>query len=799
MPDRVQLTGSVAPHVPTLAIAETRYCFPVKLSVKVTFAVSGPLLVTVATNFNLPPNAAGSGACVRVTEISAAGSTTMLADAVFPVPFTIRVQLLLVAMPAPVSDTLPEPATAVAVPPQLLTNPLGVATTIPAGKVSVNATPLRGARLIPGLVMVKVSEVVPLNGTLVAPKALAIDGGPNTVRFAVAVPPVMPTKVPLPSSNVPVMVLVVLTLLPAVVPVTLMEKEHEPFARVNEDKLMLPVPEVAEATPGFNTGPAAARQVPAKPLGVAMTSPAGRLSVNPRLSRFAPLGLLMVKVRLVLAPMATVAAPKALARVGGMSTFRLSVAVAPGPLSLEEMAPVVFTFRPGVVPRTKTVMSQVVLAPARETPDKLTEPDPATAVNVPPQLLTTPGGVLTTSPAGKLSLTAMPVSTKAFELPMVKVMLVLPLRAILCTPKNLVMLGSAATLRLALAVLPVPPLLELTGPVVLVYMPETAPVTVTLNTHWLFTATLAPLRTIPVGAVVVRVPPQVLDELLATVSPAGRVSLNPTPVRAAVLAAGFVMVKVSDVVAFNPIAAGLKALAIEGAATTVRTAVLLVAPVPPSVEVTALVVLLLLPAVVPVTFTENVHDDPAAGDAVSVPPAKLIVPLPAVAVIVPLPQEPVRFGVAATTTPAGKLSLKPTPLSALAVFGLVMVKLSVLLELNGTLVGLNALLMVGGATTVIEALAVLPVPPSVEVTCTLLFFTPAVVPVTLTENVHDDPAPGDAVNVPPARLTVPLPAAAVIVPLPQDPVRLGVAATTRPAGSTSLNATPLSATLVFGL
>ena len=39
----------------------------------------------------------------------------------------------------------------------------------------------------------------------------------------------------------------------------------------------------------------------------------------------------------------------------------------------------------------------------------------------------------------------------------------------------------------------------------------------------------------------------------------------------------------------------------------------------------------------------------------------------------------------------------------------------------------NALMMTGGATTVMEALEVLPVPPSVEVTCTLLFFTPAVV------------------------------------------------------------------------
>jgi hypothetical protein len=203
----------------------------------------------------------------------------------------------------------------------------------------------------------------------------------------------------------------------------------------------------------------------------------------------------------------------------------------------------------------------------------------------------------------------------------------------------------------------------------------------------------------PVGAVVVRVPPQVLAELLATVSPVGSVSLNPTAVKAAVFAGGLVIVKVSFVVALRAMLVGLKALAIAGGATTVSTAVLLVAPVPPSVDVTASVVLLLLPALVPVTSAEKVHDEPAAGDAVSVPPVRLMVLLPAVAVIVPLPQEPVNPLGVATTKPAGKLSVKATPLSELVVFGLVMVKLSVLLAFNATLVGLKALLIVVGWIT----------------------------------------------------------------------------------------------------
>ena len=126
--------------------------------------------------------------------------------------------------------------------------------------------------------------------------------------------------------------------------------------------------------------------------------------------------------------------------------------------------------------------------------------------------------------------------------------------------------------------------------------------------------------------------------------------------------------------------------------------------------------LFLTPAVVPVASTEKVQDDPAAGDAVRVPPARVMVPLPATAVIVPLPQEPVTLGVAATTTPAGRLSVNATPLRALNVLGFVMVKLNVLLLFNAMLMGLNDLVMVGGATTVTLADAVLPVPPLVELT-----------------------------------------------------------------------------------
>jgi len=241
-------------------------------------------------------------------------------------------------------------------------------------------------------------------------------------------------------------------------------------------------------------------------------------------------------------------------------------------------------------------------------------------------------------------------------------------------------------------------------------LPAAAPVTVTLNWHWLFVLMVAPVRAMPVGEVVVNVPPQVVAEELATVSPIGSVSVKATPVSGTVLAPGLVMVKVSDVVVFSAMVTGLKALAIEGGATTVMEAEA-VPPAPPSVEVTLPVVLFWTPALVPVTSTENVH--PLL--AVRVAPDKLMLFVPATAVIVPSPQLPVRLFGFATNRPAGSVSLNPTPVRV-DVFGLLMVKLSEVVPFSGIVGTPNVLLMVGGAATVRLDDAVLPVPPLVEVT-----------------------------------------------------------------------------------
>jgi hypothetical protein len=189
-------------------------------------------------------------------------------------------------------------------------------------------------------------------------------------------------------------------------------------------------------------------------------------------------------------------------------------------------------------------------------------------------------------------------------------------------------------------------------------LPETDPVTVMEKRHWLLAAMVAPVREMPVGADSVNVPPQIVAVAFATVSPVGSVSVKATPVRETALAAGLVMVKVNEVVAFNAIVLGVKTLVIDGGATTLMLAVA-VPPVPPSVDVTFPVVLFCIPATVPVTFTVNVHDEFAA----SVAPDKLITFVPCVAVIVPPPQAPLSPLGVAITKPAGSVSVKPTPVS----------------------------------------------------------------------------------------------------------------------------------------
>lgn len=141
--------------------------------------------------------------------------------------------------------------------------------------------------------------------------------------------------------------------------------------------------------------------------------------------------------------------------------------------------------------------------------------------------------------------------------------------------------------------------------------------------------------------------------------------------------------------------------------------------------------------------------------------------------------------------PGGSVSLKPTPVSPTVLpAGLEIVKLKVADPFSGMLVPPKASLIIGGAATARLAVAVFPVPPLVEPTVTLLFFAPAVVPVTFKLSVQEAPA----ASVPPDRLTADEPVAAAAVPVQVVVKPLGVA-TSRPVGKLSLNPTLVSDTV----
>src|SRR5579859_5088589 len=398
---------------------------------------------------------------------------------------------------------------------------------------------------------------------------------------------------------------VVLTLWPPVTPTTFTENVQEPPAAI--------VPPERLTTEKPETVPVVMVPVPhdpVRPFGFATARPAGSVSPKPTpVSATVAFGLVMVKVSVVVAFRLMLAAPNAFAMLGGPITVMLAVLlVAPAPLSFDEIGPVVLFCTPAAIPVTFTLIVQEAFA-ASVPPVRLAEPDPAAAVTVPEQVVVSPFGVEIFSPAGSASLNATPVSaSEVFGLLMVKLIEVEAFSRMLAAPNALVMVGGVATAKLAEAVLPVPPLVELTLPVVLVNCPAAAPVTVTENWHWLFAAMVAPESEMPVGFVVVNVPPQTVEVELATVRPVGSVSENATHVRATVLAAGFVMVNVSEVVALRAILLGLNTLAIDGGATTAIVAVLLLVPVPPSVEVIAPEVFAASPAAVPVTFTLNVQE-----------------------------------------------------------------------------------------------------------------------------------------------------------------------------------------------
>src|SRR5437660_142584 len=179
----------------------------------------------------------------------------------------------------------------------------------------------------------------------------------------------------------------------------------------------------------------------------------------------------------------------------------------------------------------------------------------------------------------------------------------------LAAPNALMMTGGPTTVIDALEVFPVPPSVEVTC-TLLFFTFAVVPWTFTETVQLPLIATVPPDKlTEPAPETPVTAPPHVLARLegVATINPAGRLSVNATPVSATPFAAGFVIVNVNDVVPFSAIVFGLNTLAIDGGATTLIDAEA-VPPVPPCVDVTFPVVLFCVPAAVPVTLMLNVHD-----------------------------------------------------------------------------------------------------------------------------------------------------------------------------------------------
>ena len=310
-------------------------------------------------------------------------------------------------------------------------------------------------------------------------------------------------------------------------------------------------------------------------------------------------------------------------------------------------------------------------------------PDPAVAVAVPPHVLPRPLGVATATPLGKPSVNATPCSATVFAagLVMVKVSVDVPLIGMPLGLKALAITGGATTLMLAEAVPPVPPSVEVMAALTLFCVPAAVPVTLIEKVQNPLAAMLDPDKLITfVPWVAVIVPVQPLGVFtnpfgVEITRPAGKVSLNPIPDNGTVLLL-LLIVKVKLVEPFRGMLAAPNCFWNAGGPTTVIVSVAAV-PAPPSVEFTV-TELLFTPAVVPCTSTLTVHDAVAA----KVPPERLAEPAPATGLNVP-PHVLLPLGVGATTSPAGKVSVNPIPVSITFVLGFVMLMVSVVVPFNG--------------------------------------------------------------------------------------------------------------------
>src|SRR5262249_17000821 len=142
------------------------------------------------------------------------------------------------------------------------------------------------------------------------------------------------------------------------------------------------------------------------------------------------------------------------------------------------------------------------------------------------------------------------------------------------------------------------------------------------------------------------------------------------------------------------------ALEIAGGPITVNEAeaalpVSISSPSKSTTAVIALDLLFLTPIVVPVTSTLSVQLAPPASEGMVT--GGMVAPALAPTIVVPAAQVVEKFGMAATATPAGRLSLNARVIRPLLSSSLVIVKVNVEVPPSAMLAGLNALEIEGGS------------------------------------------------------------------------------------------------------
>jgi hypothetical protein len=231
--------------------------------------------------------------------------------------------------------------------------------------------------------MTKVSDVLPFNGMLWAPKILVITGGATTRMVAVDGKLETPFEV----------TWTVFVCTPGEVPLTAMETLHPALAR------KLPPERLNDPEPGSPV--AVPPQVLCKPEGVATTKPAGRLFTNE--TPFCATPELMSNVRLVVPFTGIVDAPKdGVIVIGGGRTVKVSVAEFPQPPVVDAIGILTLVNVPTAVPITLKLIEQLpLMGIVIPSIPKLDATVPV--LTCPPHVFVRPLGFAMTSSEGPLS------------------------------------------------------------------------------------------------------------------------------------------------------------------------------------------------------------------------------------------------------------------------------------------------------------------------------------------------------------------------------------------------------------